>query len=440
MNKEGVFLAAIISVLSYFLLGFAIPRENFGMLFFLYLLAFLSFYFFLNNSTGTLKELFVYGIIFRIVLLFALPFWSQDFYRFIWDGLVLNQGMSPYEYLPQEIVNSVHFDNAHFLVEKMGELSARHYSNYPPLNQLFFWLSVKVSNGSLYGAVLFMKIIVLLADVGIFYFGKKIMETLNLKKENVLLYFLNPLVIIELSGNLHYEGVMLFFLIWGLYLFLLNRFMYSALLIACSISIKLIPLLLLPFFYQKLKFKNAFFFYLIIIGVNILLFLPFLNNTLCSKYGETISLWFVNFEFNASIYYLLREIGFWIKGYNVIGIIGKITPLMIVITILYLSLYRRNEQTKELLFNALFALSLYFFVSTTVHPWYVINLLVLSFFTNFRYPVVWSLTVVLSYYAYNNAFFEENYYLIFIEYMVVFSFFIKELRDFKKSKVINTAI
>jgi hypothetical protein len=43
-----------------------------------------------------------------------------------------------------------------------------------------------------------------------FYFGGKLLA--NLGMEIFYLVLINPLVLIELTGNLHFEGVMLFFL------------------------------------------------------------------------------------------------------------------------------------------------------------------------------------------------------------------------------------
>jgi SAM-dependent MidA family methyltransferase len=89
-----------------------------------------------------------------------------------------------------------------------------------------------------------------LADIGILYFGKKLLERLNLPIKNIFWYALNPFIIIEMTGNLHFEPVMLFFLICCLYKLQQQKWTFAAILLACSISVKLIPLLFLPLFYQ----------------------------------------------------------------------------------------------------------------------------------------------------------------------------------------------
>ena len=74
----------------------------------------------------------------------------------------------------------------------------------------------------------------------------------------------------------------------------------------------------------------------------------------------------------------------------------------------------------------LFVTTLYYFTSTTIHPWYITILVFLSVFTNYKFPIVWSLMLVISYFAYANNY-NENLWLITIEYAVVFSVFIYEV-------------
>jgi hypothetical protein len=42
--------------------------------------------------------------------------------------------------------------------------------------------------------------------------GEKEIGKRSLPRTNLLFYWLNPLIIVEIMGNLHFEGVMVFFL------------------------------------------------------------------------------------------------------------------------------------------------------------------------------------------------------------------------------------
>ena len=154
----------------------------------------------------------------------SLPNLSQDFYRFIWDGRLFIKGVSPYLFIPENLINSdfntlgLKISQAEQLYYGMGQLNGSHYSNYPPINQLCFALATLFSGKSILGAVIVMRVLIIFADVGILFFGRKLLLKLNLNSNQIFWYFLNPFIIIELTGNLHFEGVMLFFLISSIYL------------------------------------------------------------------------------------------------------------------------------------------------------------------------------------------------------------------------------
>ena len=75
----------------------------------------------------------------------------------------------------------------------------------------------------------------------------------------------------------------------------------------------------------------------------------------------------------------------------------------------------------------LIAFTIYLLLSTTVHPWYIASILLLSVFTNYKYAIVWSFIVIISYLAYANADNTENLWIIGAEYLVVYAIIIFEL-------------
>ena len=62
-----------------------------------------------------------------------------------------------------------------------------------------------------------------------------------------------------------------------------------------------------------------------------------------------------------------------------------------------------------------------YFTATTVHPWYIATLLLLSVFTNYRFPLVWSVVIVLSYFSYSDLGTNERLWIITLEYTVVYA-------------------
>ena len=460
-NKDALFIS--ISAILFFLFAYFLERIAFYRLLFLWFSLFGCFYLIIKSKSLTFSNLIGISILFRLIFIFATPNLSQDFYRFIWDGRMILEGLNPYLSIPQSFIQQGLQPIAETteLYKGMGEMNGSHYTNYPPLNQLCFLIAALFSSKSIFGSIIVLRLLIILADIGILYFGKKLLEKLQLPVKNIFWYALNPFIIIEMTGNLHFEPVMLFFLIWGLHKLYEQKWILAAVLIACSVSVKLIPLLFLPLFYQWFMKQNVSIneekklksytkkwiptfegmirlisFYTIVLATTIILFLPFYTSELIENYINSVGLWFGNFEFNASFYYLFREIGYLFRGWNEIAIIGKITPIFTVIFLIILTFLKKNNTMIQLITALLFGLCFYYLMATTVHPWYLATPIILSVFTKYKFPVVWSLVVILSYQAYSNSPWEENLWLVLLEYLIVFSFLIYEIKSSNLKKLI----
>jgi len=424
-------ILAVLSFVFYYTFAYHLQRTDFVKLLTLFVALFFFCFKLIQFEKLNFRFLLGLGIIFRLVFLFTEPNLSQDFYRFIWDGHLVANEDNPYLHTPDDLIKNMVsiIPNADVLYEGMGSLSARHYSNYPPLNQLLFALASFIGGKSMFGSLLVLRITIILADIGVFYFGRRLLKNLNKSPHLIFWYFLNPLVVVELTGNLHFEGVMLFFFILSMFLLSINKWKIAGIVMACSISVKLVPLLFLPLFFKYLGWKKSVIFYTIIGITSIVLFLPFNTPEFIDNYSKTLKLWFSNFEFNASIYNIAKKtaIHFDAKPWEFIKEYGKITPLLTIATVGLFTFLPKKYDLNRVLWSMMWVLTIYYFMSTTVHPWYPIFLVLLSIFTTYRYAIIWSAAIVLSYFAYSQADFNENLWLLGIEYTSVFGFIVYEI-------------
>ncbi len=430
-------LVTLISALSYFLLSYIIEREHTFALLGIFLLASAGYLILMNREKGNFTFLFVAGILFRLVFLLSFPELSQDFYRFIWDGHLLRLGYNPYLYTPDELLPILGdlVPNARKLHAGMGELSAGHFSNYPPVNQALFTLSAWLGGKSLLSSVIALRVVIIAADIFALYTLREILRSLSISTHQVFWYFLNPLVIVELTGNLHFEGVMIALFAGSLLLLKKGRALGSGLLYSLSIGLKLVPMLFLPLFLTYPKSRPTVVFYLgVAVGLTAWI-LPLYTPESVGHYGETLSLWFSNFRFNAGLFGLTNGIAvewFGVRPWEFITWWGKGVAGVTVIFALFIVLYRRTRTFVQLTQAMLILLGFYFLISSTVHPWYLVFLVFLGVFGRLKFPLVWSIAVFLSYSAYRNPEYREYDGVIIAEYVLLFATLVYDYVTFRK--------
>lgn len=425
-GQMSSFVLAFMSIVLYAQIAFYTPRTDTFTLLGSYAILFLL-YLILTKSVLSFNFLLAFGIGFRLIFVFSIPSLSDDFYRFFWDGILVNNQINPFLYLPREIMENPSITIAALDANLFAALNSPDYHTvYPPVCQFIFWVSAILGKEDLTSAVMVMKIFMLLMEIGSIILIIKLLKIHKLKRELALLYILNPLVTIELVGNIHFEAFLIFFVLLSVYLLKKNKLAFGAMSFALAIASKLTPILMLPFFLRRLKLKKAMVFYaitLILVGVA---FVPFMGTTPFSGLSSSIGLYFAKFEFNASIFYIIREIGFWLKGYNVIQTAGMWLAFFTVVIVVFISL-QENLKKQNIPGVLLWALFIYFALATIVHPWYAVPLVVFCLFTKYRFPIVWSFFIFLSYAGYSVEGFQENTFVLIVEYLAVYGVMVYEL-------------
>jgi hypothetical protein len=440
MPKATRWIVLLTLLASFYTIG-NIPRHHTLELFSLFVFVFVTYAVILKFDRENVHFWVLGSFGCRMLLFFHLPNLSDDFYRFIWDGRLWLNGMHPFTKLPSEFLsmNLTGIDQS--LFDKLN--SKNYFTIYPPVAQGIFMLSAKFSN-SMEGSVLAMRVLILLAEAGSIYLLFKIIAVHKLPKENVLLYALNPLVIVELTGNLHFEAFMIFFLLLSFFWFTDDKLVLASVAFALAIGVKLVPIIFLPIFIFIMPWRKSITFYFSIVMICVLLFIPMYNQQVIDGFSQSLNLYFQKFEFNASLYYLVREYGFWKYGYNTIQTTGLKMAVWCSVVIMIFILFQNFALLKKikgqwsivntpltidyrLLTTYLFILTIYFTFATTVHPWYITTLVALSTLSNYRYAVLWSGLILMTYSGYSVSNYSENLWLAIVEYLLVFAYLSYEI-------------
>ena len=387
------------------------------------------------------KYLIFIGILLRVGLMFSIPNLSDDYARFLWDGHLTMAGLHPFLYTPDYLFEHqlIPPNMPEVLYQSMN--SPEYYTVYPPVCQFVFAAAAWVSPGSVLGGVVVLKLFLLLCEIGTLFYLGKLQDDSQAKNEKnapfsaqkALIYALNPLAILEISGNAHFEGAMIFFWVASLVALQNGQKVRGAFFWACAIASKLLPLLAIPIVWQRLGWKKGSVFIGALGLFLLILFTPLW--TALPNILESLDLYFRQFQFNASFYYLVRAIGFAHKGWD-IGefsgpILGSITVLgVLVISGLTAQDGRQNRPITALSVALLWALFLHLSLSATVQPWYIVVPFALSLATKWRFPILWTGLAALSYSHYTGGGFQENYGVIALEYLLLWGWIAWEIRRF----------
>jgi hypothetical protein len=357
----------------------------------------------------------------RLPFFFNLPALSDDFYRFLWDGMLLTQGVNPFAMVP-DMVELSQLNDPDFARTLLDGMNSRQYTSvYPTIHQVFFAGGYALSGNDLLQGVNVMRLGMLAVEL---VFLWTLISRGNLAKGVAAAYLLNPLVVVEGIGNLHFEAIVLPLLVWGV-LYLSDKHPGKAAWFwVGSVLVKLTPLLLAPYFWFRATRRDRLVFFGISAGLLVVGLAWMWPVAKALMQGDGIGLYFKTFEFNASVYYLLSALLGWFVGYNPIGMLGPAMAVFAGMAIVAVSYRSRHSGPWEAL---LLIYLIYYLLATTVHPWYLIPLVFFAIAARRPLLLVWSFGVWFSYAHYIDPL-GPKWIWISMEYALLLAALIAETR------------
>ncbi|MBD3307421.1 glycosyltransferase, partial [candidate division KSB3 bacterium] len=234
----------------------------------LYVLAFLLLFVLIRYFPHEWPERKQWAVILGLSLVTRFAFLafpaSGDTCRYIWEGYLLNQGVNPF-FVPPDSPEVAPF------VEDLQEIwQGINHKNatacYPPLSMLIFRLAAALSPTKA-----FFNLVIIAFDVATVWILARLVRMLHLPLQRVLIYALNPLVLVFLAGEGHLDAIQNFFIWLGVYWLFCHRDGRAFFSFGCAVMSKYFSVMFVPFLVNKRTWKALAVF----AGTIFVLYLPF---------------------------------------------------------------------------------------------------------------------------------------------------------------------
>ena len=337
-----------------------------------------------SRAGGTLdwRWLLVLGLALRLLMLVTTPTLSDDVYRYLWEGHLVTEGVSPYSFTIDSPLGDAY------------DIDARSLANNTSLASPY----LPVAHG-LFGAAAFvlpsepwtMQLIMIAFDVLTVTMLIKLLRLAGLPERRALLYWLNPLVIVEVAHGAHIDAIILGLVSAGLVL-CLDRSRTSPLavyggplLIAAATLTRPLALLLIPILFwiwhwgQRAVWALAVALPIALAGAAAGLGLDD-PATGTGVFGSARA-YTDSFRFNSGIYHWLER---WIasqglddKGWNEPAALTRLVVAAVVVAALAAVFVwaRRPRDVRGTLRLLAVPVMLYILFTPVLHPWYILLLL-----------------------------------------------------------------
>ena len=183
-----------------------------------------------------------FALLFRATLFFSAPSLSDDVYRYVWDGTLVNHGINPYQYAPGAPELSAYRDT---LYERINHKDIG--TPYGPIMMLASATAEQFAH-----SIHAMKILFLVFDGLVILLLLRLLDMAGKPRSHVLLYAWNPLAVVEIAGSGHNDILAVFLMLASLYLLLSERARAASFAAMSAVAAKYFALLFLPAVWKRL--------------------------------------------------------------------------------------------------------------------------------------------------------------------------------------------
>jgi hypothetical protein len=275
---------------------------------------------------------------------------SDDIPRYVWEGRILLEGYNPFAITPEDPRLAPFRDEVYPLINHRDMPAI-----YPPLAQYVFML-LSTFTYRVEGYRLFL----LLVEFGAIAMMFKWTRVLGLARDRVIVYALNPLVVVGIAGHGHLDALQALFLVWALVCHGSRREGWAMVLMTMAGLFKFLAFFALPFLVTRRTLK-----YLpLCCGIVLASYAPFFFLEGSFSFGN-LGHYLGKFEYYSLTYAPLR----WI-----VGTAGAHTITAVVLFVVLVSLWLTRTRPEYAIPPFLLLVTL---MNTTVHYWYLIPILAL---------------------------------------------------------------
>src|SRR5713226_6039393 len=200
-----------------------------------------------RNARSTLIIVLVLSGIFRLSIVFAPPFLSDDIYRYVWDGRVQAAGINPYRYIPaDEHLQSLRDE------EIYPKINRRDYAHtiYPPAAEAMYLLTTRISE-----SVTWMKLTMVGFELITVWILMELLASFGLPRQRILIYAWHPLAVWEFAGSGHVDPLAFTFIALALLARKRNWETATGVALGFATLAKLFPIVLFPALYKRWGWK-----------------------------------------------------------------------------------------------------------------------------------------------------------------------------------------